>query len=177
MTDEPEIKASAETIRSVATALGRARLFDDKLGGSDEGRIAAWAEAADPHQLSKEDMLAAVTAYYGAVSGRAMQVADLISYGRQIRRDRGMEEPDAARDARQKALEAKVREDVAELAASKAVEAKYTRPESMGALGVRCPWCRAGVGQRCVVPRTDKPLTKVRFHPARTEALTKGGKQ
>lgn len=86
-----EIKATPETIRAVAAALGRARLFDDKLGGSDEGRIAAWSEAANPHKLSQDDMLAAVTAFYADESGRAMQVADLIRLGRQIRRERDAE--------------------------------------------------------------------------------------
>lgn len=96
-----EVKASGDTIRAVAMALGRARLFDDRLGGSDEGRIAAWAEAAEPHHLSQEDMMASVTAYYAEESGKAMQVADLIRVGRRIRTDRGQREADDEREARQ----------------------------------------------------------------------------
>lgn len=127
--------------------------------------------------LRKDHALRGVRDHLREKPGVWLEPGHIVERVRARRRDELDREPDSARDARQKALEAKVAEDVAELAASKSVEAKYTRPESMGALGVRCPWCRAGVGQRCVVPRTDKPLTKIRFHPARTEALTKGGKQ
>jgi hypothetical protein len=114
-------------------------------------------------------MLAAVTAFYGAVSGRVMQVADLITYGRQIRRDRGMEEPDEVTDARQKALAAKVKQDAADLAESKAIPGplKYERPKS-SVLAVQCPWCRAGIGTRCSVPRTNQTLDG--YHPSRIEA-------
>lgn len=35
---------------------------------------------------------------------------------------------------------------------------------------VRCPWCRAAVGSRCVVPSTGRPLTKSDFHDARIRA-------
>lgn len=96
-----EVNATRETIHAVAASLGRARLFDDRLGGSDQGRIAAWAEAAEPHHLSQADMMAAVTAYYAEESGRAMQVADLIRLGRRIRSDRGQREADEEREARQ----------------------------------------------------------------------------
>lgn len=92
---------------------------------------------------------------------------------RAIRRDQLAREPDTARDARQKALEAKVAADAADLAARKGIPGeKFQRPPTAphNPALVQCPWCRASVGQPCVVPRTNSRLTNVRYHPARVEA-------
>ena len=87
--EQPDIAATPATIRAVAAALGRARLYDDKLGGSDQGRIAAWAEVVDQYDLDQDDLLAGVTAYYASnLDGRTMQVADLLKHARIIRADR-----------------------------------------------------------------------------------------
>lgn len=84
-----EIAASPRTILAVGAALGRARLFDDKLGGADEGRIAAWSEVIDQYDLDESDLLAGVTSYYSTNrEGRVMQVADLVRHARAIRCDR-----------------------------------------------------------------------------------------
>lgn len=84
-----DIAASPATIRAVAAALGRARLYDDKLGNADEGRIAAWAEVVDQYDIDQSDLLAGVTAYYSTnPGGRVMQVADLVRHARAIRCER-----------------------------------------------------------------------------------------
>lgn len=166
-----DIAASPATIRAVGAALGRGRLYDDKLGGADEGRIAAWAEAAEPYQLSHEDMLAAVTAYYtDTPDGRTMQVADLIRHARAIRRERAERESDRMRDARQAQIDARVAEHVAEI--TQILDAKYERASKrhgVNPLSVRCAWCHASPGDRCVIPRTSQAL-KDGFHPSRVEA-------
>jgi hypothetical protein len=86
-----------------------------------------------------------------------------------VRSDRADREPDEAREARQRALEAKVAETVAEVAA--ATEIRYQRPSRLGGtspLSVRCPWCGAGIGQHCTVPRTNtRPAGGV--HPSRID--------
>ena len=158
-----EIAASAQTIRAVGAALARARLFDDKIGASDEGRIAAWSEAVDPYNLSHDDLMAAVTAYYqDNPDGRTMQVADLIRHARAIRRDRAEREPDQFREARQSQIDARVAEHVADIAEARAIP--YERPSnatSFNPLTVHCPWCHAGPGSRCRIPSTDLTLSEI----------------
>src|SRR4029077_14969487 len=84
-----EIAASPQTVRAVAAALGRARLFDDQLEGAAAGRSAAWAEVVDQYDIDQSDLLAGVTAYYSSNrEGRVMQVADLVRPARAIRVDR-----------------------------------------------------------------------------------------
>lgn len=93
---------------------------------------------------------------------------------RAIRRDQLDREPAAAREARQEALAAKAAEDFQELAERKSLPTvTFTRPSRMpgvNAKSVRCPWCRAAIGSRCVVPATGMPLTKTDFHDARKES-------
>lgn len=94
-----DIAASPATIRAVAAALGRARLYDDKLGGADEGRIAAWAEVVDQYDLDQEDLIAGVVSYYSTNrEGRVMQVADLVRHARAHRVDRSDRAPLAELD-------------------------------------------------------------------------------
>lgn len=165
-----DVKASPATIRAVATALGRARLFDDKLGGSDEGRIAAWAEAVEPHALSQADMLQAVTDFYSSNDGgRTMQVSDLIRHARNLRRDRAQAESDAERQAREDMLDRRdellaITQDVGKCLSS---TKPMPRPKANPLL-VRCPWCHASVNVRCSVPRTNETLNG--WHPSRVEA-------
>lgn len=81
-------------------------------------------------------------------------------------------EPESVRTARQEALAAKAAEDVAALAERKGlpgpVKFKRPTPERRRDLSVRCPWCRAAVGVRCVNQATRLPRLDV--HPARREA-------
>lgn len=36
---------------------------------------------------------------------------------------------------------------------------------------VRCPHCHAGIGSRCVVPSSGRPITTTGCHEARAEAF------
>lgn len=171
------IEPTSKTIRGIAAALARARLFDDKIGNADEGRILAWAQAVEPHRISQQDLEDGVTSYYDSNrDGRTIQVADLVAHARAIRRERGEREPDEAREARQEALAAKVAEMSEELAGRRGIpapEPKYKRPTA-NVLQVPCPWCHASVGQQCVVPRTkDRPSDGA--HPSRRELAEQQG--
>jgi len=89
-------------------------------------------------------------------------------------RDQLAREPDSAREARQEALAAKAIEDAEALAERKGIPGpvKFKRPPE-NYLAVPCPWCHAGVGQHCTVPRTNQKLTQVPAHPARRDAIAK----
>lgn len=94
-----DIAATPATIRAVAAALGRARLYDDKLGNADAGRIAAWAEVVDQYDLDQDDLIAGVVSYYTTNhDGRAMQVSDLVRHSRAHRADRSDRAPLAELD-------------------------------------------------------------------------------
>jgi hypothetical protein len=92
-------------------------------------------------------------------------------------RDQLAREPDTMREARQEALAVKAAEQAEELAGRRGIPSAVptvVRP-TVNPLMVKCPWCRAGVGARCVVPLTDRPLTRA-AHPSRVEAaLERGG--
>lgn len=93
---------------------------------------------------------------------------------RAIVRDQHEREPLAVKAARMEALESKAAEDIAELAERKGIPTtpKYTRTPAgkPNPLSIPCPWCHASPGQRCHIPKLNKPLTKRRFHDARIEA-------
>ncbi|AXQ64991.1 hypothetical protein SEA_RENAUD18_85 [Mycobacterium phage Renaud18] len=46
----------------------------------------------------------------------------------------------------------------------------FVRPKVVNALTVRCSWCKAGVGSRCVVAGTNLVLRRPSFHEARVRA-------
>lgn len=82
------INASPETVAAVAETLKLAALLDDRITPSDKARIAAWAEQIHRHNLSRDDLLDAVQAFYDQPSAQAIGVGDLIKHARTIRRDR-----------------------------------------------------------------------------------------
>lgn len=90
---------------------------------------------------------------------------------RSYRRDELERESDAQREARQKALEAKVHPDIEELAERKGVppeELKFRRRGASPYLRVKCPWCKASAGRPCVVPMTTRTPAEG-WHPSRKE--------
>lgn len=170
------IEATPDTIRATAAALGKARLLDDKLGNPDEARIAAWAEVIEPHKLGQQDLLQAVRQFYeGNLAGRTISPGELIHHARQVRQERALREPDSAREARQAALDTKVAERVAERINDMAGDAftpEYDRPSErrgFNPLSVRCPHCRAGVGQACM-NSAFKGAKRHQPHPSRIDA-------
>lgn len=87
-------------------------------------------------------------------------------------RDALEREPDELRERRQAELDAKVAEEIAERAGARAKSLPYDRPsEQHGVtpLAVRCTWCHASPGNRCVIPGTTQQL-RDGFHPSRREA-------
>jgi hypothetical protein len=121
--------------------------------------------------LPKDLALRAVRDHLREKPGVWLEPGHIYERVRAIRRDQLEREPDEQRNARQEALAAKVAEEVAELAASKAVP-KYRRPNA-SPLTVKCPWCKAGIGTRCVIPATSIQMTNTSFHPLRVEAAEK----
>jgi hypothetical protein len=119
--------------------------------------------------LSKDQCLLAVRDHLRERPGVWLEPGHIVERVKAKRRDELDRESDEERDERQQALERKVAEDVAELAEQKAIPGplKYTRPV-INPLTVHCPWCHAGIGAHCIVPRTDQAMKN--FHPSRIES-------
>lgn len=88
------IDASPETIRAIAEMFKLAAFLDDRIGGADRGRIAAWAEQVERHALKRDDLLDGLQRYYDGPANRAIGVGDLIHHSRLVRQDRTEREPD-----------------------------------------------------------------------------------
>jgi hypothetical protein len=168
------INATEETLRAVAETLKLAALLDDRVAQPDKARIAAWAEQVQRHNLSREDLLTGLQAFYDGPSDHAITIGDLIHQARHAKRDRTERESDEEREARQARMDARMVQTVAELAEAKSIpddEPKFKRPGPDSPLRVPCPHppCAAGVGQRCM--SCGRPLRMVpRFHASRIDA-------
>lgn len=148
------INASEDTVRATAAAIGRAALFDDKITAGDAPRIAAWAEALEPHKLAGPDLLAAVTDYYGDnKDGRTVQVSDIIRRAREIRRQRAESEK-AADPYERRSLPAG--DGWAGLPISAAGEPVWNAYDVNGAIDRECPACHALPDNACITAR-DQP--------------------
>lgn len=132
----------------------------------------SWAKVFEHSRLSVEDLLAGVDKIYtdnGA--GYRPLPADIARAGRVIREDRAMRESDEERHQREAAIDARVAEAVAELAAAKDLPAdvKYERPRS-NPLRVKCSHCKASMFNPCTsidgIPLRRAP----RYHQARVDA-------
>jgi hypothetical protein len=94
-----------------------AALLDDRLGHTDDARVAAWAEQIERHKLTKSDLLDGVQAFYDSPSERAIQVGDLIHHSRKVRRDRNEREAEQERERRAELLSVKASDEVRSLTA------------------------------------------------------------
>lgn len=129
--------------------------------------------------LDKARCLKAVRDHLADAPGVWLEPGHVRQRVRAAIRDELEREPDTARDARQKALEAKVAADVAELAAAKRIPAeefKYKRRGPNKVLMVRCPWCKSGPNKPCVIPMTTQELSGGKVHDARVIAATQRAK-
>lgn len=157
----------------IATAVYQAcTTYDQYLPQLSPDVARSWAKTFAYFDLQVQDLLAGVDRLYADKGGGYRPLpADIALVAREIRRERAEREPDAALSARQEALAVKAVEDAAELARRKSipVEGKFRRPP-VNYLTVKCPWCKASIGQQCTIPGTTHKLTKVDAHPARREA-------
>jgi hypothetical protein len=149
--------------------------YDQYLPQLSPDLARSWAKVFARFGLTAEQLIKGVDAVYATKgNGYRPLPADIAEAARSIRQSEAMAESDAQREARQEALSAKAVEDAAALAERKGIPPaeKYHRPApgEHGPARVRCPWCHAGPGQPCVVPRTNKRLTQTRHHPSRIEA-------
>lgn len=115
------INASPETVRALTKVFQIAGILDDRCSHPDKARIAAWAEQVERHKLAEGDLLDGLQTYYDSPSERAIQVGDLIHFGRQVRRARIDQEADADREARQDDLATKAADEMRNLMAGAAL--------------------------------------------------------
>jgi hypothetical protein len=113
-----KLDATPETVRAVAEMFKFAAFLDDRMAGADKGRIMAWAEQLQRHNLSREDLLDGLQHFYDSPSERAIGIGDLLAHSRVCHRDRIEKEDAEIRDIRREAQDAKAEEETAELAAS-----------------------------------------------------------
>lgn len=162
----------------IATAvLAKASLFDQAFAHPDLGIAVAWAEALQ--DIDPADALAAVTAHYSQPSPNRIMPGDVLAGVKQLRRKRVL----AARNAEvfgnlaelraiDKAAADRVRDEVL-IPALEANTTKFRRTEQAeyAARDVPCSFCRAPVGEPCVV--NDKPRDVA--HPSRYDDAAKAG--
>lgn len=102
-----KLDAAPETVAAIAQVLKLAGYLDDKIGQPDKGRIMAWSEQVQRHNLAEADLLDGLQAYYdGSHDGRPIGVGDLIQHAKVARQVRQGRESKAEREARQAALDA-----------------------------------------------------------------------
>jgi len=148
--------------------------YDQYLPQLSEDVARAWAKVFQRYGLTVEYLIRGVDAVYATRgNGYRPLPADIAEAARSIRQSEAMKESEEKRTARQEALAAKAAEDVDDLAARKGLPApdsrKFVRRPQPAEMRVKCPWCKAGPGKRCVVPRTDSQLKG--FHPSRSDLV------
>lgn len=155
------IDASAQTIRAVAEAMQLAALMDDRMGHSDDARVAAWSEQIERHKLTKADLLDGVQAFYDNPSDRAIQVGDLIHHARKVRRDRNEREAEAERERRAEVLSVKASDETRALAAGVVMGPVKKRTERLIA---------AEKALQCVTNKREAIAAIGEYFAAKTEA-------
>src|SRR6476620_11382432 len=130
--------------------------------------------------LPKDLALQAVRDHLREKPGVWLEPGHIYERVRAIRRDQLEREPDQHREPRQEAVTPKAIEDFAERRALPVGARQFVRKSIVGvnALTVKCPWCKAGHGSRCVIPGTrvqltEKPPLQTGFHPERIKAAEK----
>lgn len=141
------LNASAETIRNVAEMFKLASFLDDRLAAADQGRIAAWSEQVQRHNLTRDDILDGLQAFYDQPHQHAIGVGDLIHHARIAKRARLDREDDAARERLEAKSDLKAADDVAFTAAAISGRVKHRTPrlEAAEALLQTCQGKRAAV--------------------------------
>lgn len=133
-----------------------------------EADVTVWCAVIG--DLPKEDALRAVVDHFRECPGVWLEPGHVVAGVRAIRRDRMQRLSEDQQAAREAVIDAKVSEMVAEIAAAKSIpddRVVFHRP-GVNALLVRCPWCHAAVGDRCMTPGTQRPNRNP--HPSRVDA-------
>lgn len=97
------IDPTPDTIRAIAEVLGFAKILDDRVAKADDGRVRAWAQQAQRANLTRDDLVDAVQAFYDAdpaARDRPIGIADLVHHAKICRRTRIEKEDHAASEAR-----------------------------------------------------------------------------
>jgi hypothetical protein len=155
------IDAEPHTIRAVAEALQLAALLDDRVGHTDDARIAAWGEQIQRHRLERGDLLNGVQAFYDSPSERAIQVGDLIHHARRERRDRNDREAEAERERRAELLSVKAADDIHALTSGAVMGPVTNRTERL---------IKAENALQCAVDKRTAQEAVREYFAAKTEA-------
>lgn len=164
---------TATAIQTARDVLQKCAAYDPWFPHPTKAILLAWAEQIAISRLSRDDLLAGVTfCYHNRGDGFKPLPADVLLAARTIRQDRAMREtpapqalPPADQDGPGRAL-------AMELVAKIGRDPNLPDP-APGPRRVRCPWCHAPPGSRCV-GSTGKPLTRPPYyHPARCAAAEK----
>lgn len=146
------INASPQTIEAVGVAMGRARLFDNRIGDNDTARIAAWSEALEPYKFTAPQLLNAVTDHYRANPERMIMPADLIRLARENRKDTA--EREKGHDPRA-AITGPDRQLGSLPIGGGDGEPVWDAYDINGAIDRDCPTCDQPAGCACVNPVND----------------------
>lgn len=158
------------TKQEIALLLAVVQAGDRRTVG--EADVELWFHVAG--EVPLDFAKTAALAHFRDRPGVWLEPGHIWSRWRDHRRDQLAREDDAAREARQAALDARLA-GVDELAEAKAIpadEAKVVIRRSLhgpNPLTVPCPWCRAGTGRPCTIPDTRQLTTNP--HPSRVEAV------
>jgi hypothetical protein len=132
----------------------------------DPTAVLAWGEAASRGRWTLPEALEAVHSHFSE-STEYLMPGHITQRVRDARRDRQMRDAVRAIEPPPPRPEIAARVDAAaqHLADRLGWKERETRARDH-ALTVGCPHCRALPGERCVQPRTRRPLTKSPCHPA-----------
>lgn len=132
--------------------------------------VLAWGKASELGRWTLAEALDAVHAHFSENPDYLMP-AHITARVKASRQDRAMRNEALALDAApvDPVAAARVQEIVGSVA--KNLSWDMDRASGPTGLGVRCPYCGAAQGVRCVATSTGKPLSKSGAHPSRLEAL------
>lgn len=145
-----KLDASPETVAAVAQVLKLAGYLDDRVGQPDKGRIIAWAEQVQRHQLAEDDLLAGLQAYYDGPHDHAIVVGDLIAH---------------AKTARQIRTQTEAQKSIAAQAARGDAKAAADEPRSIAAVAMSSPVDNE-------TPRLQQARTGLRTCHGKHESIT-----
>lgn len=169
---------SERALDAARAVLAMCAAHDPWFPQPSEATILAWAQQIGRTGFTRGQLVAGVVDVYAVrESGFHPLPADVINAARAVRRD----QLDRADPDDRPMRDVAVPEPIAELAAAKAIPAAGAAPldpDRVNGRIVKCPYCRAGIGNPCVsggrVPAHDRRVTGAKamrgYHPSRIEA-------
>lgn len=190
-------KASEATVKLAKEVLAKIAGYDPWFPKPNDAMLLSWADHFDLKNPAREDVLEAVTRFYGEKreSNKPPLPADITALARAARQDRLLRNeyvppPDKSDDPQPPEPEGVEKISLAEwehrhdakfphVGVGKSVEEVESPrlPPHIGGwdsevnpLTVKCQHCGAPATYPCVIPETQEILTRSRAHPRRIEA-------